>query len=100
MVKLLTAREIHEGARLPWGYAPAYWRQWSAVAVCYPIGLHLVVSVARSLYTRFSHWRCPEGWETLWRVRYERGREQGRAEGYAAAWRHFDIVRETENRRG
>jgi hypothetical protein len=89
-------REIRECERIPHGYAVAFWRQWSLVAVCYPIGLHWIISVCRSAYTRLQHARCREGWETLWRVRFERGREQGYEAGYAAALRHVGFVKEAQ----
>lgn len=87
---------IPECALIPRGYAVAYWQPWSMTAVCYPVGLHLIVSVARSSYGRFVNWRCPEGWETLWRVRYERGRQRGYADGYDAGLRHAAIARQAE----
>lgn len=87
------AREISELGVIPRGYAVAYWRPWSQCAVCYPIGLHWLVSVARSLYTFIQHARCREGWETLWRVRFERGRETGYRAGYEAGIRHANIAR-------
>lgn len=64
-------------------------------AVCYPIGLHWLVSLGRSLYTRLQHARVPEGWETLWRVRYQLGAEQGRREGYDRGLRHAQILIDT-----
>lgn len=92
--RIITALEVTEGGAMPRGYAVAYWRPWSNAAVCYPIGIHLLVSVARSAYTHVQHWRCPEGWETLWRVRFERGRQKGYEDGYAAAVRHLRIIHE------
>ena len=85
MVQIRLVRYVRECERIPRGYATAYFLPWSGFAACYPIGLHIVMGLAYSLYTRVMHWRCPAGWETLWRVRYELGREQGRREGYTAA---------------
>lgn len=94
MKRIVTAQYISNGGEIPRGYAIAYWLPWSDRAVCYPVGLHLFVSATRAIYTRISHARFPEGWETLWRVRFERGRELGYEEGYRAAMRHVEIVRE------
>ena len=90
------AKEVRECELLPRGYAVAYWRPWSMTGVCYPLGLHLIVSVAHSVWTRLLHARCPEGWETLWRVRFEIGREQGYVAGYTAALRHIQIVKDAQ----
>ena len=96
---LVSGLELAEGGRLPTGYAVAYWRPWSMHVVCYPIGLHLLVSLVRSAYTRLQHARCPEGWETLYRVRESIGYEKGRTAGYDAALRHLAIVREAQRPR-
>ena len=92
LVRLITAIEIAEGGRMPRGYAVAYWCQWSNTGVCYPIGLHWLVSAARVIYQRLCRARFEEEWETIRRVRYEIGREHGRREGYATALRHDSIL--------
>ena len=99
---VITALEIAEGGRIPRGYAVAYWRQWSDVAVCYPIGLHWLVSAARVAYQRLCRARFEEEWEVIRRVRFEIGREQGRREGYHTALRHdsllVEVIREQRAR--
>lgn len=50
--------DVTPGEQMPTGYAPAY-RDWMRdVAVCYPIGLHLLVRWTRSAY----YWLVLVGW--------------------------------------
>lgn len=45
-------RDVSPYEMFPRLYAPAYYDNMRRVAVCYPIGLHLVVALARWAYYR------------------------------------------------
>ena len=68
---------VPECGTLPRGYAVAYWRPTSLEAVCLPIGLHWVVSMARAVYGRVARARVREAWEALAADAYRRGYQQG-----------------------
>jgi hypothetical protein len=84
---IVTAKTLAEGQRLPWGYAVAYWRPYSHTAVCYPVGLHWLISVSRRVYYWLIHTRVVEPWEEWGPVQYEKGRQRGREEGMIEAIR-------------
>lgn len=49
-MKISLRRRIREGERIPFGWAVAYLDWSSFVAYAYPVGLHVIVKVARRLY--------------------------------------------------
>jgi hypothetical protein len=74
-------RRVPEGQTLPRGYGMAY-REWQTYhVVCLPLGLHVVVHVARRAWHRF---RSLTGRSVLERVR-DRAYAYGHADGYQQA---------------
>ena len=71
-------REVSEAAIVPFGYGVAYWRWDRPVAVCYPVPINVLVSLARRFWfalVRFGGWSDPSV------QAYIDGLTQGRKEG-------------------
>lgn len=78
-------RCVGDGAPLPRGYAVAWWRPQSLEAVCYPVGLHVLLSYLHEAWVRLRAWRAPQ-LDVEW---VERGRdeERKRTERAVEFWR-------------
>jgi len=62
---------------LRWYMMPAYENMETRCIVCYPIGIHFAVKLARRLWLRMSYWR-PSKWEQYlldaWNQGYQLGK--------------------------
>jgi hypothetical protein len=102
-------RKVKPGERAPWGYAVAYQDLGSWYGIAYPVGIHLLVQLGKSLYLRFMKGIRPAWWEreiskaisaddarkkqihmdSINRA-HERGRHEGHRQGWAAALEHIE----------
>ncbi len=48
-------KEIHEAAIIPTGYGLAWWEWNRPIAICYPIPLNVIVSLARRFWLALKH---------------------------------------------
>jgi hypothetical protein len=80
---LRLARTIGQMERIPHGYGVAWVRWDQNVAVCLPIGLHLLASWLREAWLRFRLWRAPdllaEAQERAFQAGFSSGQETARA---------------------
>lgn len=60
MSTMKLGQTISEFEILPRGYAVAYWQPHTARAVCYPVGLHALVSISRAAWLAFRAWHAPD----------------------------------------
>jgi hypothetical protein len=77
-------REVGMLRPLPKGYAIAWYAEDRQVAICLPVGLHVVAGAARALWQRVRAWQVPsivdEASQAGYRAGFARGRETGHAE--------------------
>jgi hypothetical protein len=71
------ARYVREAEMIPRGYAVSYLLPWTRTAVCYPMGLHWLVSAARAAWVATGRARFTESWEDIARVERNRGFQEG-----------------------
>lgn len=45
---------VNEGCVVPWGYAYAWYDYAQRRAVCYPVGIHIIIALARWAYWRLA----------------------------------------------
>jgi hypothetical protein len=69
--------EIRECEIIPRGYGPAFVYDHLMIVVCYPLGIHAIVGVARKSYYWFLH----AFWKTKRDEWFELGRQKGFTEG-------------------
>ena len=96
---LMTQRKICEGGRLPFGYAVAYFQYDKGMAVCYPVGFHLLMRWAKYTWWAFvKHYRLSPWESEILAARNEgerRGEETGERLGHARARREIEKIVET-----
>lgn len=80
--------ELPEGGIIPRGHGIAYRRPWLALAVSYPMPLHLLVAWTRTAFLglRFMYAKVsPAAYQAEWEEAYAAGLERGRGQARIAA---------------
>lgn len=84
-------KRIGEMGTVPRGYGVAWMEMCSASAVCLPIGLHIVVGIARAAYLKFKMWHVTDARERAWREGWSVGREHGYRHGQTVARLDYEL---------
>ncbi len=79
-MKIQVRRIVGQGERIPFGFAVAYLDYASFTASAYPVGLHLIVKVARRLYFGLLRYK-PTDWESREAQAHQAGYNQGYTAG-------------------